>query len=201
MSALLMNMNAQESKPLKDIEGFKTKLAAMSEKTNSIESDFIQEKNLSVMAEKITSKGKFWYKKEDNIRWEYLQPYKYLIIISKGQMFIKEEKNQKQYDIQSNRMFQEMSNFISGCIQGEILNNTRDYKIEYFENEKSYLVKLTPYSEKMKQMLSGVQIWFDKQDLSVSALMMTEPGDDYTKIDFLNKKLNADIPVEKFSFN
>lgn len=193
-------LTAQE-KPLQDVAGFKAKLKQMSQKTTSIESDFIQEKNLSILSENIVSKGKFWYKKENNIRWEYLQPYKYLIIISGSQMFVKDDRNQKQYDIESNRMFQEMSNFISGCIQGEILNNTKDFKIEYFENENFFLVKLSPYSEKMKQMLSGVQIWFDKKDLSVSSLMMTEPGEDYTKIDFINKKLNVEIPVQKFSFN
>jgi len=29
---------------------------------------------------------------------------------------------------------------------------------------------------------------------------MMESGGDYTKIDFVGKKLNTDIPVEKFSF-
>jgi len=31
-------------------------------------------------------------------------------------------------------------------------------------------------------------------------LKMVESGDDYTKIGFVNKKLNIDIPLEKFSF-
>jgi outer membrane lipoprotein-sorting protein len=52
----------------------------------------------------------------------------------------------------------------------------------------------------MKQMLREVQIYFDKKDLTVASLKMIESGDDYTRIDFINKKLNTNIPVEKFSF-
>jgi outer membrane lipoprotein-sorting protein len=194
-------ITAQESyKPMADIEAFKSKLTAMSESTNSITSNFVQEKNLVVLSEKIISKGQFYFKKENNIRWEYLEPYKYLIIIANDKLYTRDDKNQKQYDIQSNKMFQEMNRFISGCIQGDILKNDKDYAAEYFESSKFYYVKLVPRAEKMKQMLNEVQIYFDKNDLTVSRLKMVESGEDYTKIDFFNKKLNVEIPLEKFIF-
>lgn len=197
----LMGITAQvPSAPMKNKEGFKKELVQMTATVNTLESDFIQEKNLSVLASKIISKGHFCYRKENHIRWEYLNPYKYLIIISDGKLFVKEEKNQKQYDIQSNRMFQEMNKFISGCIQGDILNNEKDYKAGYFEDEKSYFVRLVPNAEAMKKMLSEVQIWFNKTDFTVSRIVMLEPGGDYTRIDFTNKKVNTDIPLEKFNF-
>jgi outer membrane lipoprotein-sorting protein len=192
---------AQESyKPMAEVEAFKNKLTAMSKSTGSIVSDFVQEKNLSVLTSKIISKGQFFFKKDNNIRWEYNEPYKYLIVISNGKLFTKDDKNQKQYDIQSNKMFQEMNKFITGCIQGDILKNDKDYKIEYYESGKAYFVKLIPYAEKMKQMLNEVQIYFDKNDLTVSRIKMIESGEDYTRIDFINKKLNTEIPLEKFSF-
>ena len=194
-------VQAQEPmKPMSDINGFKAKLEEMSKSTQSISSDFVQEKNLVVLSEKIISKGVFFFRKENNIRWEYLQPYRYLIIISNGQLFTRDDKNQKLYDIESNKMFQEMNRFISGCIQGDILKNDQDYSTEYLENTSSYFVKLVPRDEKMRQMLNEVQIWFDRKDLTVSALKMVESGEDYTKIDFINRKLNTDIPLEKFSF-
>ncbi|OFY57100.1 MAG: hypothetical protein A2Y87_10860 [Bacteroidetes bacterium RBG_13_46_8] len=193
--------SAQENyKPMTDIEAFKGKLAAMSASTQTIVSDFIQEKSLIVLSEKIVSKGLFLFKKPDNIRWEYTEPYKYLIIISNNQLYTRDDKNQKQYDIQSNAMFQEMNRFISGCVQGDILKNDKDYVITYFEGSKSYFVKLIPRDEKMKQMLNEVQICFDRNDLTVSSLKMVESGEDYTRINFINRKLNTEIPLEKFSF-
>ena len=199
---LSSNLGAQESyKPLADVGSFINKLSIASASVNTISSDFIQEKSLSVLAEKIISKGKFAFKKENNIRWEYTEPYRYLIIISNNQMLMRDEKSKKQMDIQSNPLFQEMNRFISGCIQGDILKNDNDYTKEFFEDEKNYYVKLVPKSTKVRQMLNEVHIWFDKNDLAVSKLRMVESGNDYTQIVFTNKKLNTDIPLEKFSFN
>jgi outer membrane lipoprotein-sorting protein len=192
---------AQEGfRPISNAESFKDKLVAASASVKTITSDFIQEKSLSVLSEKIISKGTFCFKKENNIRWEYTEPYKYLIIISNNQMLMQADKNKKQLDIQSNPLFQEMNKFISGCIQGDILKNDKDYTKEYFENGRSYYVKLIPKAEKVKQMLNEVHIWFDKNDLTVTSLKMVESGNDYTQIEFINKTLNAEIPPEKFSF-
>jgi len=52
----------------------------------------------------------------------------------------------------------------------------------------------------MRQMLNEIQIWFDRDDFTVSRIRMLESGGDYTRIDLANKKLNTDIPLEKFSF-
>lgn len=194
-------ITAQEGiEPIKDQGSFKVKLAKMAESTSTISCDFVQEKNLVILSQKIVSKGHFYFKKENNIRWEYTSPYKYLIIISNNKLFVRDDKNQNQYDLKSNKMLQEMNGFISGCIQGDILKNDKDYAIGYFENTKLYYVRLIPRSEKMREMLTEVEIWFDKNDLTVSGLKMIESGDDYTQISFINKKLNIDIPLEKFSF-
>jgi outer membrane lipoprotein-sorting protein len=199
---LSCRITAQESyQSMGNVEAFKNKLEVMSGSTHTIVSDFIQEKNLSILSEKIISKGLFMFRQENNIRWEYTEPTKYLIIISNNKLYTRDEKNQKLYDLQTSKMFQEMNRFISGCIQGDILKNDQEYAIEYFENSKRYYVKLIPRNEKMKQMLQEVQIYFDKSDLTVASLKMVESGEDYTKIDFINKKLNTDIPLEKFSFN
>jgi outer membrane lipoprotein-sorting protein len=194
-------ISAQEQmKPMQDINGFRSKIQGMAGSINTISSDFIQEKNLVVLSEKIISKGSFFYKKENLIRWEYVTPFKYLIIINNGQMYTSSEKNSKVYDIQSNKMFQEMTKFMGGFINGDILKNEKDFAAEYLEGKTKYCVRLVPRSEKTKQMLTEIDIWFDMADLSVSGIKMVEPGDDYTKIDFINKKLNSSIPVEKFTF-
>jgi outer membrane lipoprotein-sorting protein len=98
-------------------------------------------------------------------------------------------------------MFSEMNRFISGCIRGDILRNDKEYSAEYLESKNHFLVKLTPRNEKMREMLKLVEIWFDRNDLTVTGIKMTESGEDFTKIDFTNRKLNAEIPPEKFSFN
>ncbi|MBN1157768.1 MAG: outer membrane lipoprotein carrier protein LolA [Bacteroidales bacterium] len=196
------NVCAQDNHVLmRDVNGFKTRLEAMSEEVETIESDFVQEKQLSVLTDKIISRGSFSFRKENNIRWEYIEPYHYLIILTGNRIYISDESGQSQYDLESNRMFQEMNRFISGCIQGEILKNDIEYQIEYLENENEYYVKLVPNSGMMREMLNEIQIAFDRNDMTVMRITMVEPGGDYTRISFVNKKLNTEISLEKFSFN
>lgn len=186
---------------MKNPDEFKLKLKEATKTTNSVESDFTQNKNLSILAKPIISKGKFWYKKEKKVRWEYTTPYLYLIVIKDSKLFIKDKNNKKQYDTQSNKMFQQLNDFLIGCINGEILNNTKDFDLTFKENELLYYVVLLPKAQKMKQMLSEIHIYFDKKDYSVSKLKMVEQGGDYTIIEFFNKKLNVNITDEKFNFN
>jgi outer membrane lipoprotein-sorting protein len=200
---LLLNIHALAqvpNTPMHDVAAFKTRLNTMTEGLNTIESNFVQEKKLSVLSKMIVSKGSFYFKKENLIRWEYTQPFHYLIIINKDKIYIQEDKEHKQYDMRSNQMFREMNTFISGCIQGDILKKEKEYRMAYFEDSDNYIVTLVPFSEKMRQMLNEVQIWFDRSDLTVNRIQMVEPGGDYTKIDFTDKKLNTDIPLEKFDF-
>ena len=187
--------------PMRDIDSFRQQLESMTNAVQTIESDFVQEKMLNVLSSTIVSRGSFCFRKESNIRWEYTEPYQYLIILNGSSIYIREESGQKQYDVQSNKMFQEMNRFISGCIQGDILKDDQEYKIEYLENDREYYVTLVPNSQALREMLNEVQITFDKNDLTVSRITMVESGGDYTRINFVNKKLNTDIPLEKFSFN
>jgi len=195
-----IRIQAQEYIKMADINDFMSRLENMSARVNTIESNFVQEKNLSVLSSKIISKGTFSFRKENNIRWEYTEPYSYLIILSGSRIFIEDKSGSKQYDVQSNRMFQEMNTFIKGCIQGDILKNSAGYKIDYLENSSEYFVKLVPNSQALRDMLNEVQIAFEKKDLTVARIVMVESGGDYTKIEFINKKLNVDIPLETFSF-
>src|ERR1700732_4328038 len=76
--------------PVNDLAKFKEQFAAIAKKTETIKSDFVQEKNLSMLSEKIVSKGKFWFKKDNLLRMEYNKPFKYLMILNKDNMYIKD---------------------------------------------------------------------------------------------------------------
>src|SRR6186997_1992031 len=84
-----LSMKAQYAgySPVADPAKFKTDFSAATQKTLSIKSDFVQEKNLAMLSEKIISKGKFWFKKESQVRMEYNQPYQYLMILNKDKVF------------------------------------------------------------------------------------------------------------------
>lgn len=184
-------------KPVNDTAAFKQQMQAQSKLVNTIESDFTQEKYLSVMSEKIITKGHFLFKKVNMLRWEYTDPLKYLIAINKDKMFIKDNGKVSKYDINSNKMFKSINEMMVNTVQGNLLNN-KDYKAKYYENEKFYLLELSPLQKGAKDFLKVIQLYIDKKDYAVVKVKMIEPSDDYTMIDFSNRKTNQPIGDEKF---
>lgn len=183
---------SQAFKPVKDTLTLKQKIESMSKATNSIESDFVQEKNLSMLSEKIISKGHFVFKKENLLRWEYQTPSKYLIVINKDKVVIKDEKKTSKYDMNSNKVFKEINDIMLSCVQGTIFKSNK-FKTAYFENEKGYKLELIPQVKNMKETFKKINLYFDKNVTSVAKMEMIENNDDLTSLDFINKKLNAPV--------
>src|SRR5882672_10564554 len=96
---------------------FKESFASASQKTTSIQSDFVQEKNLSMLSEKIVSKGKFWFRKENMVRMEYNQPFKYLMILNSGKVYIKDAQKENTVSAASNKLFRQINNIMVDCMR------------------------------------------------------------------------------------
>jgi outer membrane lipoprotein-sorting protein len=197
-SVFAMSQAPMGFKPVKDTTAFKQQMEAQSKLINTIESDFVQEKYLSVMSEKIISKGHFCFKKSNLLRWEYLNPYTYLIVINKDKMFIKDNGKVSKYDINSNKMFKGINDMMMSSVQGNLLSN-KDYKVVYFESDKQYMLELSPLQKGAKDYLKTIQLYINKSDYGVVKVKMIEPGNDYTSIEFINRKTNQAIGDEKFT--
>jgi len=188
---------SQNFKPVKDTISLKSNIEAMNKKIQSIESDFVQTKNLSMLSEKITSKGNFKFKKENSLRWEYQSPSKYLIVIHKDKIIIKDDKKTSKYDMNSNKVFKEINDIMLSCVQGTIFKSKK-FKTNYLENDKYYMLELLPQDKNMKGTFKKINLYFDKNVTSVAKMEMIETNDDITSIDFHNKKLNETITDSVF---
>jgi outer membrane lipoprotein-sorting protein len=189
---------SQSFKAVKDTTALKQKIENMSKATSSIESDFTQEKNLSMLSEKVVSKGHFIFKKENLLRWEYHSPSKYLIVINKDKVIIKDEKKTTKYDMNSNKVFKEINDIMLSCVQGTIFRSNK-FKTTYLENEKFYKLELVPQVKNMKETFKKINLYFDKNVTSVAKMEMIENNDDLTSLDFTNKKLNAAVSETIFT--
>ena len=184
---------------MKNPQQFSRSLSEITQSTNTIESKFIQEKNLSVISEKIITRGKFYFKKENKLRWEYTDPFSYLIIMNGDKVLIKDEKKENRFDAASNKVFTEINSIMVGAIRGTILNETKKFNIEYRENSEYHLVKLSPLSQQLKMYIAEIRIFFNKVNYSVSRLEIEEPSGDFTKIEFTGLKINTPVSDENFS--
>lgn len=183
--------------PVADLAKFKTAFAAASQKTNSIKADFVQEKNLSMLSEKIISKGNFWFKKDSRVRMEYHTPFKYLMILNKDKVYVKDGAKESRVSTKSNKVFQQINRIMIDCMQGTTLDNT-DFKTKVFENRGQALIELKPVTKGMKEMFKSINVVVDKKDFSVQSIQMQELSGDNTIMRFTNKELNVPIPDNLF---
>ena len=196
---LLQISRAQDSNftEVTNIDVLKAKLTSHTESTNSIESNFVQEKHLWMLNEVLISEGVFLFKKENSVRWQYNTPIEYTIVIHNGVFTIVSNDKVNEFGIDSNPMFREINSMIVTAIRGNFIDNP-DFAAEFLENNDQYLARLKPTNSKVGAMLETIEIYFDKQSMEVVKVVFKEPGDDFTSIIFKNKKINSGLSDERF---
>lgn len=184
-------------RPVADPAVVEKKIMDNSLKVSSITSDFVQEKKMEYLDEVLVSKGKFWYKHESKLRWQYDEPYEYIIAIRNGSFYIKDDVKVKVYDVAGNPAFREMNDLILKIARGTLAGDKR-FEIEMYENDRFYLLRLRPIDAALKGFLQTTEIYLSKSDLSAEKVVMHETETDYTQITFINRKLNNEIPESIF---
>lgn len=196
--AFSINPNKTDDfKPARNSENIKQKIIEKAQKTQSIKSDFIQEKHLTMFEEVMKSKGEFVFKKPNKVRWEYTDPISYIIVLDGKNVKIKDEDKVKTYDMDSNPVFKEINRLLVHSINGKILESN-DFRIEYYESKSEYMTRLFPNNEQMKKVLDYIEIYFNKIDFGVTGLKLMEYSQDFTRITFQNRILNEDIKDSSF---
>lgn len=188
----------QSFQKMADSKAFQKKLHEVTKNTKSLQTDFVQIKHLDVLSEDIESTGKLYYK-TNNLRWEYLAPLEYLIVLKDGKVSIKDEGKVSSYDLSGNKTFQKINEMMMSSIQGDVLVAEEDYTYVFKESSKAYLVEMYPKAKKVKEFMKSIQIYFSKKDYAVEQVKMTEQSGDYTLMKFKNKKINATISDQLFS--
>ena len=151
----------------------------------TISSDFTQVKNLSMLAEKIKSKGKFYFKKEDKARIEYTSPFSYLLVMNGGQLLVKDEQKTSKVNTKNSKTMQSVNRIMIDCMKGTVFQNP-DFKTTSYESQDAYLLSMAPVTETMKKMFRQIDVFMGKKGLDVQRVVMTEQGGDLTEMSFTN---------------
>lgn len=201
LSSLLSiaSLHAQTMKKLIQTNEFESRLAKEAQTVQSIESDFTQVKYLDVFDEKVTSKGKFYYQKSNKICMEYVRPMDYLIVINGSKLKIVSDGKKNIMNLSSNKMMNQMQDMLTACMIGDLSNMSSNYRLEYFEDARYYLVKIKPTSKAVQAYIAGIEIYLDKKDMSVHKLRLSETATNYTEYEFYNKKFNSLKDETKFA--
>ena len=190
----------QEFTQVKNFEFVESEINKTAANLTTIKSHFIQEKHLSFLSEPIITEGLFRYKKENQLRWEYTQPFQYLILFNGNKIVIKDQKKTNEFDANSNAIFKQINDLMLGSIKGDLGRN-KDFSMSLKESTRQFQLILMPQNEALKTYVSKVEIYFEKSDLAVSVIKIIESTGDFTKIVFKDRKFNETIDESTFKSN
>lgn len=165
----------------------------------SLECDFVQTKHISMLNDKMVSKGKMYYQQPDRLRWEYVTPYSYTFILNASQVMLKNSGRTDVIDVNRNRMFKEIARIMMDSILGRCLTDEKSFRTEITENEREWVATLYPQKKDMKQMWNRLVIHFDRSSEAVVKVEMHEPGGDHTVIDLKNININKTLDQQVFT--
>ena len=183
---------------VEDLETFKESFSKESAKIQTIVSSFTQEKQLIALTETITSTGEFWFKRSNRVRIDYKKPFVYRMIMNGDKILIRDEQKENRINVRSNKLFQQVNRIMLDCIQGSILTS-KDFTTRVFENDKYYLLELTPAGKGLSDFFDVILLKVDKRDHSVASIEMIEPGGDKTLMTFTDKRINTPLNDEVFA--
>lgn len=167
----------------------------------SIECDFIQIKHISLLKEKMTSKGKMYYSNDNRLRWEYLSPYTYCFILNDTKVSLTSSSKKDIIDIKNNQMFQEIAKIMMNSVTGRCLSNTSDFNVEISTKSNKTIAILYPKRKTLRQLFTNITLNFNEDYSMIETVELFEKSGDKTEIKLINPKLNISIDENVFSID
>ena len=172
------------------------RLKEVQEKTKDFSADLHQEKKLSLMKEKIVSRGRIRFKKPDKVSIEFFHPESSQMVFDGKTvlLYYKEEKLAERYSLRSNPMAERYLLFSKDPFQEKLA----EWRI--LEDRESFLVmEIIP---KVKDPLFvKTRLRVSKKDWMVIGMEMIEKNGDTTSIRYSNMKVNTGLTDSDFEIH
>src|SRR4030043_1647601 len=171
-------------------------LREVQEKTKDFSADLYQEKKLSLLKEKIISRGRIRFKKPDKVSIEFFHPESSQMVFD-GKivlLYYKEEKMAERYALRSNPIAERHLLFSKDPFQEKLAG----WKI--IEDRESFLViEIIP---KLKDPLFiRTRLRVSKRDWMVIGMEMIEKNGDMTSIRYSNMRVNTGLTDSDFEIH
>lgn len=195
LPAFMLAQNSQLTEA--EVKEFKKEVSKHSENLESLSSEFTQTKHMQLMEEEAVSEGKLYYRTPDVLKWEYYSPYNYKILFKEKQLHINDDGEKSVTSLRSHKMFNKLLNLISGSVNGKLLEDPENFRINYFKNGEYVQAVIVPQDAALKNMFSEIILIFNGNHVVDSVKLMEENGD-FTRIDFKNIALNPQLDSSVF---
>ncbi len=163
----------------------------------SVQADFVQEKQLPILARPIVSKGQFLFQAPGSLRWEYFSPIHTILLLHDGHSRKFIERNGE--FIEEHGMgvdsMQIVLQEITGWLDGDI-TDTPTFQVQSKEGDTIVLV---PKEAALAKIISRIELKLRGKTGLMASVTLFEGQESFTRMVFSNEILNHVIPATHFT--
>lgn len=166
------------------------------QRVESVQADFVQEKNMAILARPLLSTGKFLYQAPDSLRWEYFTPLHSVLLMDNGliRKFVKKDGQFVEERGMGLNAMQVVMQEITGWLDGNI-TDTPTFLAQQMETNR---IVLTPREAALAKIISRIELKLLDQSGLMESVVLYEGEGSFTKMDFSDALLNKQIPEASF---
>lgn len=163
------------------------------EKTKDFSADLLQEKKISLLKEKVISKGRIRFKKPDKISIEFFHPETSQMVYD-GKTFLlyfKEEKMAERYQVQGNPVVEKYLLFSKDPFQEKLAQ----WRIV---EDRETLLALEILPKVKDPLFVKTRMWISNKDWIITGMEMVEKNGDTTTLRYSNMRVNMGLADSDF---
>ncbi|HUO84085.1 MAG TPA: outer membrane lipoprotein carrier protein LolA, partial [Thermoanaerobaculia bacterium] len=181
------------------IETLVKEISRRQKEVRTLQAEFRQEKNLSLLAQPDVSSGTFVFSYPNRVRWEYQAPRSVTLLIASGTMTTYYPSLHKAEKVEikgfEDRIFRYM-----GAAAGAIddLGKYFDFRLVDARNDPFYTLDLTPKTKVLARRVQRITIRVDRQSYFTTMVEWVEGNGDSTRYEFTNIRVNEPVDEARF---
>ncbi len=180
-----------------EAKAFVAKVSSETKEIKTLQSDFTQTKKMDFLDKNIVTYGRMSLKTPNMLSWKYTKPYQYSIVFKDNRIFINDQGKKSAVDAKS-KTFEKINKLIVGSSNGQMFSDP-EFSVAYLKNGSFNIAKFTPKSAQLLKYIKQIELYFPKNQSTVSQVNMTEASGDTTNIVFKNTRINAPVAASEFS--
>lgn len=170
-------------------------------KTQTLQADFRQEKELALLSKPEVASGKFAFSKPSSVLWSYEAPRRVEMLIANGTMttWFPDLNKAERIDVRrfEDRIFKYMG--ASGAI--DELGRYFNFTFTDTSTSPTWVLDLTPKTRAVGKRVRRIKIWIDKETYLTSKFEYVEGDGDITRYEFTRIRINQPIAQARFTLN
>jgi hypothetical protein len=172
-------------------------IRAAADTVKTVEADFTQEKHLPILKKPLISTGRFAYQSPGNLRWEYLQPVRSILLMYKGET--------RRYLESEGRLVPDQSaglaamSVVMDQITAWLKGRFEDNPMFAAELAAGGRIVLTPTTAGMAKMIARIELQLADQPGAIDTVTIYEGEAAFTRLIFRNLRLNPHLVETLFT--